>query len=290
MDSPVNRVSQANYLLIDGVLRPDALARLYQRGEPLEIVPLYLGTRWSELQDLGPILVSLQGPSTLIGEEYQQADASLLSSRAPLQVVADHLRRFIAPPDVLGGSGLLRFADPLVARHWLESYQGTHLDGILGPIEAWHVPEGQHSWESAPQSVWRSFLRAGPAPDGVNTLLGEGQLKALNRAGRWQLSERLNHSLEQREPLLLAELDESTRTQWFDQRLDEAEAWGLSSECSLAIWVEYSVRWGIGFAFQSDGPYQRWLLHNPDALQLAPELRIQRMDNDCLPTENHKDM
>ncbi|MBZ9784863.1 DUF4123 domain-containing protein [Pseudomonas sp. REP124] len=286
----MNNVSQANYLLIDGVLRPDALARLYQRGEPLEIVPLYLGTRWSELQDLGPILVSLLGPSTLIDEEYQQADASLLSSRAPQQVVADHLRRFIAPPDVLGGSGLLRFADPLVAHHWLESYQGTHLDGILGPIEAWHTPEGRHSWEPPPQSAWRSFLRAGPAPDGFNPLLGEGQLMALNRAGRWRFMERLNLGFQESHPLLLAQIDHDTRAQWFDQRLDEAEAWGLSSESSQAIWIEYSLRWGDGFTQHTDGPYQQWLANNPDALQLAPELRIQRMDDECLDTESHKDM
>ncbi|MCF5602739.1 DUF4123 domain-containing protein, partial [Pseudomonas syringae] len=37
----------ANYLLIDGVLRPDAIKQVYQRAEPMEIMPLYLGTRWS---------------------------------------------------------------------------------------------------------------------------------------------------------------------------------------------------------------------------------------------------
>lgn len=43
----------ANYLLIDGLLRPDAIKQLYQRSEPLSIKPLYLGTRWAPLKERG---------------------------------------------------------------------------------------------------------------------------------------------------------------------------------------------------------------------------------------------
>lgn len=290
----MNNVSQANFLLIDGVLRPDAIVQLYQRGEPLEIEPLYIGTRWKELHDLGPILVSLRGSSNLINETYQnaiqQADASLLYSRAPMQLIADHLRRFIAPPDVLGGNGLLRFADPLVARYWLDSYKGDHLDAILGPIEAWHMPESQHSWESSKPFGWRSFVRTNSVPERVDDQLGEAQLNALDQAARWRFTERLNRSFERSHPQFLAQHDSRIRTQWFDRRLDEADAWGLSSERSLAIWVEYSLRWGDEFTLRPDGPYQHWLADTPDALKLAPELRIQQMDNDCLDIEINKEV
>lgn len=288
--------SQANLLLIDGVLRPDAIASLYQRGEPLEIQPLYIGTRWQELHDLGPILVSIQGSSNLIGETYQsalhQADACLMSSSAQINVVANHLRRLIAPPDVLGGKGLLRYADPLVARYWLGSYQSKHLDAILGPIDAWHVPKSEHSWEVVKRPEWQSFHRESPPLEWVDAYaqLGEVQLNALDQAARWRLKERLHLSLEQNHPEALTLIPKSQMTQWFDDRLDEAKAWGLASERSLAIWVEYSLRWGAGFTQRPDEPYQNWLARTPNALKLAPELRIQKMDDDCLDIEMNKEV
>jgi len=292
----VNNSPHANFVLMDGGLRPDAIKQLYQRGEPLEVIPLYIGTRWQALQDSGPLLIALQGSSGLIHDirqsAFEQADASLLYSRASMHAIAEHLRRFIAPSDVLGGDGLLRFADPLVTRAWLGSYQREHLDAVLGPIEAWYIPEIHHSWEPAQPFEWLSVLRAAAPPEWVNAYaqLGEAQLAALDQAARWRFMERVNRRLEQNHPTLMATLDSRTRTQWFAQRLDEAETWGLSSERSLTIWTEYSLRWGPGFTLRPNTPYQQWLAGTPGALKRAPELRIQQMDNDCLAIEINEDM
>jgi hypothetical protein len=278
--------SPANYLLIDGVLRANALTSLYQLDESVEVEPLYLGTRWAALNDLGPILVSIRGSSGFVNETCRSAtgqpDASLLYSLAPMSVVAAHLRRFIAPPDVLGGNGLLRFADPLVARHWLGSYQGAQLDTVLGPIDAWHVPEHPHSWEPVVSLEWRRIFCAAPSPEWVDSCaqLGETQLGALDQAARWRFMEKLHQSLEQSLPQHLARIDISQLTRWFHDRLNEAQAWGLGTQRSLAIWVEYSLRWGEGFTLRADGPYQQWLVRTPDAPRFAPELRIQQMDSD----------
>ncbi|WP_426202223.1 DUF4123 domain-containing protein [Pseudomonas sp. TWP3-1] len=292
----MSNASNANFLLIDGVLRPDAIASLYQLGEPLEIEPLYIGTRWTDLKDLGPILVKPSGSTSMINQTYQntsnQMDATLISSRATMSVVADHLRRFIAPPDVLGGSAMLRFADPLVTRHWLGSYQGEHLNAVLGPVESWSVPRKSHSWESSTPTQWINFLRSSRPADWQDKYahLGPAQLDSLGRAARWQFMERLHENLEQYHPRPLSSLEVSERTLWFDERLDEAEAWGLSSERSLAIWVEYSLRWGAGFTERPSGPYQDWLARTPDAPRLAPEIRIQQMDDDCLDIEIDKEV
>lgn len=278
---------QANFLLLDGVLWPNAIARLQQGGEPLHIEPLYSGTRWKALQDVGPILVSLQSSSNPAGEAYQKlaqlADASLLYSPASIETVADHLRRFIAPPDALGATSLLRFADPLVAGHWLSSYRGMHLDAVLGPIEAWHVPNHSHTWAPGEPSPWQRFSRAGAALQWAedNAKLGQAQLKALEQAARWQFIEQLYRDLQHNLPEHLVRIDNTVLTQWFHDRLDEGQAWGLVSERSFVIWIEYSLRWGDGFVLSPSGPYQRWLACTPDALTQAPELRIQRMDAEC---------
>ncbi|HDS1738051.1 DUF4123 domain-containing protein [Pseudomonas sp. BP8] len=291
----MSRVNSANYLLIDGVLRPDALSALYQRTEALEIEPLYLKTRWAAVHDLGPILVSIQGATSLIDETLDTAagrpDASLLHSDASIGSVADHLRCFIAPPDVLGGNGLLRFADPLVTRHWLDSYRGAHLDAVLGPISTWHVPEKNHVWERSERPVWRSFSRQAIHSGSLDSLgrLGESQLSALDQAARWTLIEQLYRSLEKRLPRHLARVDNGQLGRWFNERLDDAQAWGLVSKRSLAIWVECSLSWGDDFISDPSGPYQQWLARTPDAHRLAPELRIQQMDIYCQSLEFNKD-
>ncbi len=287
--------SSANYLLVDGVLRPDALTALTQLDASLEIEPLYLGTPWAELRDLGPILVAINNSPNLIDETLRskswQSDATLLESDASFSEVAEHLRRFIAPPDVLGGNGLLRFADPLITRYWLDSYQDAQLDAVLGPINSWYVPENPHSWELSQVPVWRNFFRVTAHAEWIDVLgkLGEEQLTALEQAGRWRFMEQLYQSFEQSHPQHLARIGEKHLSQWFNDRLNQAQDWGLSSERSLAIWVEYSLRWGDDFTSRPDDPYQQWLARTPDAHRLAPEIRIQQMDDGCLDIELNKE-
>ncbi|SEQ96494.1 protein of unknown function [Pseudomonas sp. NFACC02] len=280
---------QSNLLLIDGAMRADAIHDVYRRSEVLAIRPLFLNTRFAELHTAGPILISLAESSPLIDETYHRnvhrPDASLLYSTASVDDVTTHLQRFIAPEDSRSGDKvILRFADPLTTLHWLSSYGDAQRDAVLGPIDAWHVPEHFHTWAPVSPSVWQSYVRQTPTPawDETLTRLGDGQFSALDHATRWGLRERLNTSLEQNYPGLMASIDKGRRTQWLDDRLDEARDWGLNSERGIAIWAEYSLRWGEGFTQDHDGPYHQWLAHVPDALKLTPELRIQKMDNDCL--------
>lgn len=287
---------QANYLLVDGALRPNAMGALYRRGEALDIWPIYHGTRWREIREQGPILVAVAQSSSLISETYQaqahRPDASLLYSTAPVDAVVRHLQRFIAPADLRSPPALLRFADPLVTLHWLSSYQGTHRDALLGPIEAWHVPEHAHTWAPVSPTAWQSFTRQGPVPewDEASTAMGPAQHAALDRAGRWGLKERLYRVLENNHPQHLAQIEQDHLTHWFDERLDEAQAWGLTSARGHAIWIEYSLRWGLGFTQQDDGPYQQWLAYTPEVLGLDPDRHIKQLDNDCLIVNPNKDL
>ena len=287
----------SNLLLIDGAMRSDAIRDVYRCHEILAIRPLYLNTRFAELHAAGPVLISLAESSPLISETYHRnahrPDASLLYSTESVDDVTIHLQRFIAPEDRSSGDKvMLRFADPLTTIHWLSSYEGAQRDAVLGPIDAWHVPEHFHTWAPVSPSVWQTFLREAPDPEWDDTLvcLGDEQFSALDHATRWGLRERLNMSLEQNYPRLIASIDKRHRTQWLDDRLDEAREWGLISARGIAIWAEYSLRWGEGFTQDRDGPYHQWLAHMPDVLKLPPELRIQKMDNDCLIVNPKRDM
>lgn len=281
----MNISPQANFLLIDGVLRPDAIAHLYQRGEPLEIEPLYLGTRWAELHDLGPILVSVQNSSNLISEWLQNhstmSDSSPLFSRASLSDVADHLRNFICPPDLNGNAGLLRFADPLVMHYWLSSYGPEHLRQVLGSIETIWVKTPAHTWQSSGTTPPTLFTRthAAESLDKNFNRLGENQIAALEDAYRWQFKERLYAWLNTRDPETFSLLSSAQTERWLDYVLDHGNAWGLVSERGLVTWAETCVDWGRDFATRPDSPYQDWLSLAPENGRLAPELRIEALDD-----------
>lgn len=281
----MSNVSQANFLLIDGVLRPDAIAHLYQRGEPLEIEPLYIGTRWKELHDLGPILVKLPSSSPLVREWQQnqlvQSDSCPLFSRASLSTVADHLRHFICPPDLNGNAGLLRFADPLVTHYWLTSYGPEQLCQVLAPIETLWVKTPIHTWQSTGDAPITQFSRphSTDVRDKNFALLGENQISALELAYRWQFKERLYAWLNTRDPQTFSLLNSDQTERWLEHVLDSGSAWGLVSERGLVTWAETCVDWGRDFATRPDSPYQDWLSQAPENGSLAPELRIEALDD-----------
>ncbi|WP_415753109.1 DUF4123 domain-containing protein [Pseudomonas glycinae] len=276
---------QANYLLIDGVLRPNAIASLYQLGEPLEIEPLYLGTRWTELNDLGPILVKPHGSSSILRNwqqnELARDDSCPLFSRFSLNDVAEHLRHFIAPLDVNGGNGLLRFADPLVMHYWLSSYGQEHLSHVLGPIETIWTKSPIHSWRAPVATSITPFPRVQSKESREKNfaLLGEQQLSALELAYRWQFKERLYAWLNIRDAQTFSLLNEDQIEWWLEHVMDSANAWGLVSERGMVTWAEACVDWGRDFTSNPDSPYQEWLIQNPEKARLAPELRIEALDD-----------
>lgn len=288
----MNHPAQANYLLIDGTLRPDALVGLYQRHELFEIDALYLGTRWKDLHDLGPILIKPDSRSPLLSEwidhESLRKDSTLIYSRADIEQVAAHLRHFISPPDCLGGGGLLRFADPLVTHFWLSSY-ANGASQHLGPIEQWWVGAPRQSWESPQQVQWQTF--SGPGAESVwderHAVLGEDQLDALDLAQRWRFTGRIYNWLGERSPDLFSGLTGSQISDWLNSSLQAGLEWGLVTERALAMWMEACADYGQDFATRAQGPYPQWLSQNATNAGLAPELRIRAFE---LHSRTHKEV
>lgn len=281
MSNPEN----ANYLLIDGALRPGALNELFKDDPAAQVNPLYMGTRWSELHSQGPILIKLETGSPWLSEwlnePRKQEDSTLLLSNEPLDVVARHLRHFLSPPDVLGGNGLLRFADPLVAHFWLSSFSVSQMSERLGPIESWWVGRPTHSWQTLAQNNWQTFSRTVSENNWQAEFaqMDHPQLAALERAQRWQLEERFYQWLNERSRAFFGLMDSQQISEWLHTTIDTGLAWGLITERGLIIWAEIRIDWGNDFADQQDGPFRAWLNLNPDHACLSPELLIEALDN-----------
>lgn len=274
-----------DYLLIDGLLRPDAIRQLYQRGDVQHIKPLYLGTRWMALKNSGPIL-AMPAPGSRLMQDWwmsaqQHLSASGLHSRAPAQEVVDHLRHFLSPRDHLGQSCLLRFADPVILHFWLSSYTPEHLARILGPIERIRVRRPLHSWHPPAGEPFTDFARpdATPGWDDSAAVLGESQTASLEQAFRWLFTERLYEWLKGIDPSFFADQSATSIEEWFQRALDSGYRWGLVTEYALATWAELCQVWGLDFTDAQSGPYQDWLTRHPDQARLPPELRIEALDD-----------
>ncbi|MBI6672544.1 DUF4123 domain-containing protein [Pseudomonas syringae] len=277
-------MNQANYLLIDGVLRPDAVKQLYQCDEPIEIAPLYLGTRWAEIMDLGPVLVHADHPSELIAQWHrhpeQRVDACIFFSNASLKIVSEHLQRFLSPLDYLGHSSLLRFADPLVMHYWLSSYDPEHLSSTLGPIDQLWVQSPLRSWQQNLDPAITTFVneRAQKVSRAHFPLVSERQLQAFESCHRWLFEGRLYEWIKKQDPLaFLGQSDDQIKI-WLKGVLDSAIEWGLVSEYALATWADICHDWGLGFASSPQGHYQSWCTQHPEQQRLPPELRVNVLD------------
>lgn len=287
----MSRPEQANWLLIDGVLSPWTLADLFLREASPEIYPLYQGTRWESLHDLGPILLKPSAGSSLIkdwfGDPAAQRYSTLLCSAESPQKVTSHLRHFICPPDALGGNGLLRFSDPLVAHYWLSSFSNEQRDQQLGPIDHWWVRQPTHSWEPQPETSWQLFSRTAPGVpwEAHHANLGHAQLAALDQAHRWKFEEDAYLWLIERSEQTFAGLNSQQTSDWLKDTLEAGMDWGLVGEKALIIWLETCLDLGGDFATRSDSPYQTWLGLNPEHARLAPEVRIKAFDHSRYPHE-----
>ncbi len=275
----------SHYMLIDGVLRENVIAELYSRDEAMEIEPLYLGTRWGDTYDLGPILVAVSPQSSLMFEARNNLGwlgcASFLLSDKGLRAVADHLREFICVSDGAGSRSLLRFADPLVAWHLLGSYAALQYSHLLGPIAEWAVAVVPEKWRPQSEPQWRRFTAEGHLPRAFDrSFMDERQEAALQQAYHWRLKERLYDWLKTYAAEPLQHRQSLDWDVWLDGRLQSAEQAGLISERSIAIWAMLSLEQGDDFASNPETPYSQWKAREPQALGLPAEVNLQTFFNE----------
>lgn len=285
----MQRPQAITHALVDGVRYPNALRRLYSCDDIEDIEPLYLMTRWSSLAEQGPILVRLKS-NRLADEACANDDSklyrshSLLSSQASTRELSRHLGQFVTFNAEGSHEQLLRFADPLVTRHWLSSYEGALPAGILGPVDTWWVADWAPNWAEPRPVTWQPFQshlrQASPSVSEASTFppMGSAQLAALDAVARWQLKERLTSYFREHMPENWQYLSAEKRGRWLDERLDDAAAWGANTERQVAIWLSLSLRWGSDFMAARDGLYDRWVTQDGGNKLISRQEQLYALD------------
>lgn len=287
MDIPLQ---EATHLLVDGVRLPCALERLYRQDAITDIEPLYLRTRWASLAERGPILCRLKDAGLvdviMAGDrDFSPRTLSLLHGpEASTAELGDHLRQFVTFTAGVSHEKLLRFADPLVTRHWLASYAKAVLTEVMGPIRTWLVAEWSPNWAVPSALTWHAFYSDDSSElnahdeHPLRTFMGAPQLAALEAVARWQFKERLAEHFQESTSQAWQKLPTESRGEWMDARIGEAMAWGTSTERQLAIWLDLSLHWGENFMSASDGLYLHWLACTAQAEGLSRQQRLYALD------------
>lgn len=285
----MQRPQAVTHALVDGVRYPNALRRLYSRDDIEDIEPLYLMTRWSSLAEQGPILVRLKS-SRLADEACANDDSklyrslSLLSSQASTGELSRHLGQFVTFNGEGGHEQLMRFADPLVTRHWLNSYGNALPAEIMGLVDTWWVADWAPNWAEPRPVTWQMFQshprQESPAVVQANTFppIGSAQLAALDAVARWQLKERLADYFNEHMPADWQHPSAEKKGQWLDERLGDAAAWGANTERQVAIWLSLSLRWGEDFMTARDGLYAHWMTKIDGNKPLSRQEQLYALD------------
>lgn len=271
-------MAQYTYALIDGVMRQTAIKELYQSQEPIQVIPLYIGTRFQDNYDLGPILVASLDNSELINKLQQEwpESTTILQSDQYLQVVADHLKQLITVTDETGSNALFRFADPLTTWYWLDSYQNNIPQEIFGPIATWQVIKPIPDWQQ-PTTEWQTFT---PSENTKLTnirldYLNEPQVKALDKAVDFRFKNKQYHLLTKKHNNPFKDKNEAQITDWLNENITEAEKNQLTTHRAIAIWLDLITDYGKDILTQPEGEYQQWLAQNQQQKPLPLAVKLE---------------
>lgn len=271
-------MSHYTYALIDGVLHQNAIKELYKSKQPIQVIPLYMGTRFEANHDLGPILVAELDGSTLIDtlKNTWTDSVTLIHSDHYLRDVATHLSQFITVTDETGSHALFRFADPVVTWYWLHSYEQNALPDILGPIAAWQIQCPQNAWQTE-QTQWDTYTNPNTALLQLKiNYLNEPQTNALDEAADFRFKNKQYNLLIDKANNPFQDKTEQQITDWFNQQLTQAKANHLTTERTLAIYLDLVADYGQGFLADPESNYQQWLAENPQSKPLPLDVKIEQ--------------
>ena len=229
--------NRALLLIVDRQAEPDPIVQLFGAGLMTEYINLYQGSALDELASIGPWLVRLHDPhAPLIREwlEVPQRHWGWLASTAQpdLKQLAQHWRERMLV-DEHGQQSIYRFQDNRVIARHLQALEPAQRPGLLGPFVSALAWNG-HAWQSIDNPA------PGPiAVSGTPPWLQIQEPQAITQAIQ-------RHNLElwlwQTHAAELCQLVEKRDfTDWREEQLAQAEAWGWASNESLQFLLAYRL-------------------------------------------------
>lgn len=222
------------YLLLDGVSASKLAQRLLRWDNPAYC--LYQGSRWQQLSDISPYLISLKGAHDPLLAYYQENAAHewgyVLFSAVDALKLCQHWRRLLAVEHPSGIEVMPRIADPAVIHQLLGLAQQAQTARWFGPIEHVCLPDSL-------QATWHQHARPDhAAPDTTDTYrLTDQELTALGdvefRRSVLDLSDHLHRCF----PEFMASFTPPKRLRYAHQVAQAAYQQGFTSEQEITLYA-----------------------------------------------------
>lgn len=180
------------FLLLDGIVLEPLERWLYEAQPSPDYESLYLDTPLTSCRKLSPCLVAVSIGDPIYTRFLEKAAITetgwLLTSKAPLATVADHLRWLLFVDHPWHGEQILRVASPKVMRYLFEAEEQSSQSVLLGPIETLWLPETESD-----ELRWSQIIneRRTPPVRPRRFMLSERHCQSLSRIA-WQ---RFRHEL-----------------------------------------------------------------------------------------------
>lgn len=257
------------YLLLDGVRLPLLAKQLHLWPNPTEC--LFVSTRWRELLDISPYLISLSGPNDPVLDYFQQnawlEPGYLLFSQADSYTLSTWLRSLIVVQHPAGDDVMMRVADPAVLHQLMSASEHTPSARWFGPIEQVCLPDGM-------QAQWQEHRRpaSAVAVEPSTLRLTDQELTALGEVEFRQFVLRLTAHLTTYFPDLMAAPPEIERRRRAQQIAQTAYDKGFYSAQEVMLYANV-LGYLAGQSIESH-PDIYQLLNQPSAL--PPLQRVLR--------------
>jgi hypothetical protein len=256
------------YLLLDGVSASNLAHRLHRWDNP--IYCLYHGTRWHELADISPCLITLKGAGDSLLEYFHEHAALewgyLLFSAVDAFTLCKHWRRLLSVEQADGVEVMPRVADPAVMHQLFRLAARNNSVRWFGPVAHVCLPDGI-------AGVWHQHIRLDQARAEPQTYrLTDQELTALGEVEFHNVVSALSEHMQAYFPEYMANFEVPECRQYAQKVASEAYQKGFSSEQEMTLYANV-------FGYLAGQP----LIEHPEIAQLlagtaagAPLARVER--------------
>ena len=260
-----------HYLLLDGAQIDDLMQILYQLEPVPEFHRLYDGTRYAELAEVGPVLITTDHSSLLsqhFKEHWSTTAGATLNSRARTDELIQHLSSLVHASVSGGVSVLFRYYDPRILHLWLTDMNDGQRNTALGPVEQFQL------WA---HGAWHEFSRSAPSiaqhyAESPWLQLSDEQLARLNQAKQQAFEQTLLEHMDRWFPECLANAGAREREVWAKACCVRANEYGFSAVADIVRWAGLLAICGPDFPEAIEHANYRALLRQPGLLP------VQKLD------------
>lgn len=250
----------ADYLLVDAAQIDELMVQLYQLESLPEFDWLFANTPYSELKELGPVLVRAEQGAKLRQhfEDYWSLTAGwIFSSSEPMDSLVQHFRSVIHV-NCAEATLLFRYYDPRIFRIWLENASSADLDSFMGPAASLKIRASNGDWLEYHNHTQPAIAQRYQAQPWLH--LSQQQLLMLNTAKQDRFNDKLLAHLEQCFPEQLQPLSLEQKQNLVSYCRKTAAQYQFTSAQQIVRWSNLVVSVGGQFPEeQQHQPYQQIL-------------------------------